>query len=171
MPHIRQVGVLEEIVVRIVLQHKNTVGQQHVFPQYQIRNGVYGGQGVRWPGKNIVVLLGAVFDKTEHIHLHDFKLCLYVELLRRFAHKLHGGREFVHIGNIFATARDELVAVAAGAAEEVEHFGRLKIEDIVQDIKKCLFRVVRCRARGPMVGWRVKAPALKFSADDTHGIL
>ena len=152
-----------EIVVRIVLQHEPAAGFQQVKRKNEV--GYFGnvGQGVRRPGKNVVVLLPAGGNKAKHIGADNAEAGFYLKRLCCFAHKLHAAVEFVHISDVGAASGDEFITMIARAAKEIEHLNVFKIKVIVQYIEQTFFGKVCSRAGGPVVGRREEPPAFEFS--------
>ncbi len=155
-PHIHQLRVVQKVVVRIVLQHKEPVGQQQVFFKNQVGNGINRRQRVGRPGENVVELRTTMFDKMKYVHLLDGQLFFNAERLCRLAHETHSERKIVHIRHILTAPRNELIAVAARAAEQVEHFRLLEINQVIQNIEQRLLGHIRRGTGRPVVRWGIE---------------
>ena len=152
--------MLQKIVVGVMLQHKETVGQQQIFFKNQVGNGVDRRQCIGWPGEDVVELRAAVLDEMKDVHLLDPQAAFNIEYLRRLAHETHRQCEIIHVGHILATPRNELIAVAARAAEQIEYLRFLEIDQVVEDVEQGFLGHIRRWAGGPVIGRRIEAPAL-----------
>lgn len=157
-----------KVVVRIVLQYQPAIGLEHPSGQYEIGYLRDVGQRVRRPGKNVVVLTAIGGNKSEYIGPNDADEVGYTQLLRCFAHEIDAAGKFIYISHLGTASGDKLIAMAACTPKKVEHFDFLKVEVVVDDVEQALLGKVGSGAGGPVVGRRTKAPAFKFSANNTH---
>lgn len=104
MPHIHQMGVVQEVVVWVVFEHKQAVRCEQIFFENQVGNNIDRRQGIGRAGEDVVELSRGMLQKTKHVHMQDFETGFDVQFLRCFPDKLNTTREFVDIRGIGASA-------------------------------------------------------------------
>ena len=149
---LKEVGMLLEIMVRVVFHNEPAI----VFQQFVLKDEIRNFGEVReWIGracKDEVVLLGAILHVFEHIHGKNAHT-RETKLFSRFFDEVGAFRKLLHDSNIGAASRRHFVADAAGAAKQIEKLNRFEIEIVVEHVKQSFLCKIRCGASWDILRW------------------
>ena len=152
----------------VVLQHEPTFRPQQPVFENQIRDRVKRRQAIWRACEDVIVGFGAIRHKPEYIAPNDPDTAFHSKLSGGFLHKLHCRAMLVYVRDVGSSPGDKFVAMAAGTAEQIEHFELLEIDMVVQDIEKPFLGKIRRWPGRPIVCRRVEPPSFKYSPNDPH---
>ena len=73
-------GVILVIVLWVMFHDKPTAGHEQIVFNHEARNGIHGGQWVRWTSEDVFILYAVHLDELEHIGLHHVDVSFDGEL-------------------------------------------------------------------------------------------
>ena len=152
-----KVGVVAQVLHRLMFNNEQTAGQQQVFIKYYFGYFGYAAQVVRRVGKYKVVLVGLYFEVFKNIGLKCFYLCKAM-LAGGIFKVVNAMYAAVNGRYALGIARCKFERQVTRAAKQVEHFYTLQFYLVLQNVKQGFLGQIGSGPNGQVFGC-IKAQA------------